>query len=97
MVALHFGLFYLTNYKRAVVVVVVVFFCLTNVFSCVCVCVCEHDHFALRMFSTLLEVCHFISVHACSALFHILRMNLVHFLCGVFSNKIIQNAKPPQK
>ncbi len=37
VVALHFGLFYLTNYKRAVVVVV--FFCLTNVFPCVCVCV----------------------------------------------------------
>ncbi len=92
VVALHFGLFYLTNYKRAVVVVV---FFVSPMYSRVCVC--EHDHFALRMFSTLLEVCHFISVHACSALFHILRMNLVHFLCGVFSNKIIQNAKPPQK
>ncbi len=93
MVALHFGLFYLTNYKRAVFSI----FFVSPMYSRVCVCVCEHDHFALRMFSTLLEVCHFISVHACSALFHILRMNLVHFLCGVFSNKIIQNAKPPQK
>ncbi len=66
----------MTNYKRA-------FFCLTNVFPCVCVCVCVHDHFALWMFFSLLEVCHLISVHVCSALFLILRMNLVYFLCGV--------------
>ncbi len=78
VVALHFGLFYLTNYKRAV------FFSLTKVCVCVCVCVyacaCEHDHFALWMFFALLEVCHFISVHVCSVLFLILRMNFVHFL-----------------
>ncbi len=29
---------------------------------CVCGYVCEHDHFALWMFSALLEVCHFISM-----------------------------------
>ncbi len=55
-------------------------------------CVCEHDNFALWMFSVL-----FISIHVCSALFLILRINFVHFLCEVSSNKIIRNAKPPQK
>ncbi len=87
VVAMHFGLFYLTNYKRAVFV-----------FPCVCVCVCvSMIIFALWMFSALLEVCHFISIHVCSALFLILTMNFVHFLCGVSSNRIIQNAMPPQK
>ncbi len=33
VVVLHFGLFYLTNYKRAVVMV-------SQIYSCVCVCVC---------------------------------------------------------
>ncbi len=90
VVALHFGLFYLTNYKGAV------FFCLRNLFPCVCVCVsmiilhCGCFLHCWKCATSFLSMC----VLRC---FFILRMNFVQFLCGVSSYKIIQNEKPPQQ
>ncbi len=77
---------------------VCVFVCV-RVHVCVCVCVCVCVSMIILRWGRFLHCwkCATSFLSMCSALFLILRMNSVNFLCGVSSNKIIQNAKPSQK